>query len=94
MPACVRVLGIDPGFGAVGYGVVEMRSSRIDLVSYGAIRTEPQEPIPDRLLKIHDRLEELYSSFALMNLPSKNFFLQKCHDGDSGERGEGLYFLQ
>jgi crossover junction endodeoxyribonuclease RuvC len=63
LPACVRVLGIDPGFGAVGYGVVEMRSSRIDLVSYGAIRTEPQEPIPDRLLKIHDRLEELLLEF-------------------------------
>ncbi|HCO69207.1 MAG TPA: crossover junction endodeoxyribonuclease RuvC [Mesotoga infera] len=59
MPACVRVLGIDPGFGTVGYGVLEMRTSKIELVSYGAIRTEPDEPIPDRLLKIHDQLERL-----------------------------------
>ncbi|MBN2219183.1 MAG: crossover junction endodeoxyribonuclease RuvC [Kosmotogaceae bacterium] len=63
MPACVRVLGIDPGFGTVGYGVVEMKSSRIDLVSYGAIRTEPEEPMPDRLLKIYDQLEEILLEF-------------------------------
>ncbi|MBL8988004.1 MAG: crossover junction endodeoxyribonuclease RuvC [Gemmatimonadetes bacterium] len=56
-----RILGIDPGTGVVGYGVVESggpgRLAR--LVECGVIRTNPRRPLPARLLAIHEGLEEL-----------------------------------
>jgi crossover junction endodeoxyribonuclease RuvC len=48
------VLGIDPGIGTTGYGVVdEDRSGNVVLIAYGAIETSPGAPMPGRLLKLH-----------------------------------------
>jgi crossover junction endodeoxyribonuclease RuvC len=59
--APVRILGIDPGTGVVGYGVVERggagRMGR--LVECGVIRTNPRRPLPVRLLAIHEGLAEV-----------------------------------
>jgi crossover junction endodeoxyribonuclease RuvC len=52
----VRVLGIDPGYGILGWAVVE-KSER--LIEYGIISTESGSTIEDRLLEIHSRLTEI-----------------------------------
>jgi len=50
----MSVLGIDPGIGTTGYGVVdEDRSGNVVLIAYGAIETTPGAPMPARLLKLH-----------------------------------------
>jgi crossover junction endodeoxyribonuclease RuvC len=52
----VRVLGIDPGYGILGWAVVE-KSDR--LIDYGIISTESGLSIEDRLFEIHSRLTEI-----------------------------------
>lgn len=48
------VLGIDPGIGTTGYGVVgEDEHGEVRLVAYGAIETTPGEPMPERLHALH-----------------------------------------
>lgn len=48
------VLGIDPGIGTTGYGVVgEDERGDVRLVTYGAIETTPGEPMPERLRALH-----------------------------------------
>jgi len=48
------VLGIDPGIGTTGYGVVgEDERGEVRLVTYGAIETTPGEPMPERLHVLH-----------------------------------------
>lgn len=54
----MKVLGIDPGFGRVGFGCVERLGSRLQCCAYGTIETLPG-PLPARLLAIHGRIEEL-----------------------------------
>ncbi len=53
------VLGIDPGTAALGYGVVERTGGSLRAVDYGLVATSPDEPLPVRLLHIHDALTEL-----------------------------------
>jgi crossover junction endodeoxyribonuclease RuvC len=49
------VLGIDPGIGTTGYGVVdEDRSGNLILVAYGAIETPPGAAMPSRLKQLYD----------------------------------------
>ena len=58
----MRVLGIDPGTGTVGYGVVEQTGERgrlARLVECGVIRTSPRDSLPGRLEVIHQGLTEL-----------------------------------
>ena len=56
-------LGIDPGTAICGYGFVEARGSRLIAHEYGAITTSPKAPMPDRLMKIYDGLDELIKKY-------------------------------
>ena len=38
------ILGIDPGYAIVGYGVIEFKSNRFSVVDYGAITTNAGTP--------------------------------------------------
>ena len=55
------ILGIDPGYAIVGYGVVDTNGMRP--LCYGAIRTEAGIPIEDRLSEIYDNMTELLRTF-------------------------------
>lgn len=55
----MRILGIDPGYAIVGYGVVEYRSGRYLPVEYGAVTTEAGVEFGQRLAEIYDGMQEL-----------------------------------
>ncbi len=49
----MRILGIDPGYAIVGYGVLEYDNVRFNVVNYGAITTKPETPFDKRLEEIY-----------------------------------------
>jgi crossover junction endodeoxyribonuclease RuvC len=53
------VLGIDPGLSRCGYGVVEQAGRRPRAVAAGVLRTEPDQPVPQRLAALRDDLRQL-----------------------------------
>jgi crossover junction endodeoxyribonuclease RuvC len=53
------VLGVDPGTAMTGYGIVERRGSTLQLIDYGCLETSSADPLPQRLLQIHEALERL-----------------------------------
>lgn len=53
----MRILGIDPGLGTTGYGIIE--SDNLRLIEAGVIRTQSNTPIQARLKKIFDALAEI-----------------------------------
>ena len=55
----MKVLGIDPGTAALGYGIVERTGGRLREVDHGCLMTSPDLPLPERLLAIHALVEEL-----------------------------------
>ena len=48
----MRVLGIDPGYALLGYGIVDTDGSRFSAVDYGVIETFPDMTFPERLERI------------------------------------------
>ncbi len=50
------ILGIDPGYAIVGYGVVDYRQNKFAPLEYGAIVTGPEQPFGQRLNTIYDQL--------------------------------------
>jgi crossover junction endodeoxyribonuclease RuvC len=50
----MRILGIDPGLGTTGYGVIEARGFKV--VEAGVIRTKANTPIQERIKKIFDEI--------------------------------------
>ncbi len=57
------IMGIDPGFAIVGYGIVDYKNTKFDLLTYGAVTTEAKEDFSDRLLKVYDGINSLIQKY-------------------------------
>ncbi len=55
----MRILGIDPGYAILGYGIIDMKGNRFKVVDYGAVTTEAKTDMPDRLKILYNSLMEL-----------------------------------
>ena len=55
----MRILGIDPGFKATGYGFIECEGGKIKLVETGTIEPKQKDLIQNRLNKVYSILLEL-----------------------------------
>lgn len=55
----MRILGIDPGTGILGFGVIDVMGSKLTLVDAGVIKTPPHTPHDERLEDIFDSLTEI-----------------------------------
>jgi crossover junction endodeoxyribonuclease RuvC len=59
-PDKYRILGVDPGSRATGYGVIEKDGNRLHFIACGVIRaTNRSMTFPERLKTIHDGLCEV-----------------------------------
>ena len=45
----MNILGIDPGLGNTGYGVISSLDNQIHLISHGVIKTSTKDNLADRL---------------------------------------------
>lgn len=59
MDKAKRIIGIDPGFAIVGYGVIDYMQGRFKVVEYGAVTTKAHTEFTDRLEIIYDKLDEI-----------------------------------
>jgi crossover junction endodeoxyribonuclease RuvC len=59
-----RILGVDPGSRATGYGVIEKEGGLLRFVACGVIRTTKGQSFPERLKAIHDGLSEVIKEQA------------------------------
>jgi crossover junction endodeoxyribonuclease RuvC len=57
----VKVLGIDPGTAALGYGIVERSGGRLREIDHGCLTTSADLSMPERLLAIHALVDDLLS---------------------------------
>ena len=55
----MRILGIDPGYATIGFGLVEAERGQVHMVTYGAITTPAGIPLSRRLYQILTDMEDL-----------------------------------
>ena len=53
----MRILGIDPGLGVTGYGIIDDKTFKI--VEAGVIKTKSNTPIQERIKKIFDEISKI-----------------------------------
>lgn len=59
----MRILGIDPGIGRTGWGVIETQGSKIKSQAYGCIETEPNAPVGGRLVVLYKEITHLFQEY-------------------------------
>ena len=55
----MRILGLDPGLGTTGWGLIEVEGNRLAHIANGHIKTDSAAPLPKRLAALADQLEQL-----------------------------------
>lgn len=64
MSQTIRILGIDPGLAATGWGVIDQTGTRLSLVAHGVIKAPVKAPLPQRLEAIFAAVEALVAEHA------------------------------
>lgn len=57
------ILGIDPGYAIVGYGVIKYEANRFTVIDYGAVTTQAHTPFVERLEIIYNNLNEIMKRY-------------------------------
>ncbi len=59
----MRIIGIDPGYAIVGFGVLEYNRTQFQVVDYGAVTTPADMDFNSRLLEIYNDLCYILDKF-------------------------------
>jgi crossover junction endodeoxyribonuclease RuvC len=73
----VKILGLDPGLGTTGWGLIEAEGNRLAHVANGQIRTDTSAPLPRRLAALADQLETLIGDHAPAAAAVEEVFVNK-----------------
>jgi crossover junction endodeoxyribonuclease RuvC len=90
----MRILGIDPGTGILGFGVIEASRGKAQLVDAGVIRTPVKEDDAVRLQTIFDELTDIIvSSKPEVMSVEKLFFSQNVTTAMTVAQARGVVLL-
>jgi crossover junction endodeoxyribonuclease RuvC len=59
-----KVLGLDPGLGTTGWGVIQADGNRLSHIANGQLKTDPAAPLPERLVDLYHQLETLIVDYG------------------------------
>ena len=91
----MRIIGIDPGTGILGFGVIEVNArGNPKMITAGVITTPAHTPLEDRLLEIFDGLTEIIAETnpEVMSI-EKLFFAQNVTTAISVSHARGVAML-
>lgn len=57
------ILGIDPGIARTGWGVIEVKGSKVNALNYGCFETSSKEELPVRLEKLYQEISKLIKTY-------------------------------
>ena len=71
------VLGIDPGYALMGWGVVEAEGSRMKLINYGCIETKAGVPMQNRLRTLQLGIRDLLNIYKPDDVAFEELFFAR-----------------
>jgi crossover junction endodeoxyribonuclease RuvC len=90
----MRIIGIDPGTGILGFGVIEVINKKAVLIDAGVIKTPAHTPLDERLVEIYDGLVEIIAETKPSVMSIENlFFAQNVTTAMSVSHARGVAML-
>lgn len=75
----IRILGIDPGYAIVGFGILDYDRVKFNTIEYGAVRTDADMPFPERLRIIREDIEFIFNRFKPDCLAIERLYFTNNH---------------
>ncbi len=90
----MRILGIDPGTGILGFGVIDVTGGKTQLVDAGVIRTPAHEDDVVRLQTIYDELTDIITQTKPTHMAvEKLFFARNVTTARTVAQARGVVLL-
>lgn len=90
----MKIIGIDPGTGILGFGVIDVTAREMKLVDAGVVRTPAHTSLDDRLAEIFDSLSEIISETKPDAMSIENlYFAQNVTTAISVAHARGVAML-
>ncbi len=90
----MRILGIDPGTGILGFGIIESAKGKVQLVDAGVIRTPVKEDDAVRLLTIYEELTDIIAETTpTMMSVERLFFARNVTTAMTVSQARGVVLL-
>lgn len=91
----MRILGIDPGIGICGFGLIETGGrASAKALDFGAVKTVVDAPLPSRLKELYDSLQEVFAETKPdMVSVEKLFFAKNITTGIAVAEARGIVLL-
>lgn len=91
----MRIIGIDPGTGILGFGVIDVaKNGKTTLVDGGVIRTPAHQPLDERLMEIYRHVASVISKTRpQIMVVEKLFFAQNVTTAMSVSHARGVVML-
>jgi crossover junction endodeoxyribonuclease RuvC len=90
----MRIIGIDPGTGILGFGVIEVQGSKAQLVDAGVIRTPVKEDDAVRLQTIFEEITDIIGQTKPKEMSvEKLFFAQNVTTAMTVAQARGVVLL-
>ena len=73
----MRILGLDPGLGTTGWGLIEAQGNRLSHVANGELKTKASASLPERLADLANQLEALIAEHRPDGAAVEEVFVNK-----------------
>lgn len=73
----MMVLGIDPGLRKMGFGIIKIIDENPQLIDFGIISTNSEEPLEKRLKTIYNDIESVIQNYKPMTMSVEGGFFGK-----------------
>jgi crossover junction endodeoxyribonuclease RuvC len=73
----MRLIGFDPGLRHTGWGIIEVRGSRLSHVADGAVHSEGSLSLAERLVQLHDGLRAVIEKYKPAGAAVEETFVNK-----------------
>ncbi len=73
------ILGIDPGYATLGYGIIEFKNGKYLPANHGAIFTSPKDNFPNRLEIIFNKVSEILNTYKPQVAAIEKLYFQNNH---------------
>lgn len=71
------ILGIDPGFGRIGWGIIIQDKSEWQVVNYGCIETGIKDPFVERLAELYYKIKKIIKKYQPTRMAVEDLFFFK-----------------
>jgi crossover junction endodeoxyribonuclease RuvC len=72
-----NILGLDPGLGTTGWGLIQAEGNRLSHIANGQLKTNSATPLPERLADLARQLETLMTDYSVGSAAVEEVFVNK-----------------